>query len=136
MSKQIISEEFKRMQRLAGLITESQLNEASQNLKVSFGPFKNVEYYKIGNDKIYLIVTNSDNFGEIENSIDFGNRDYMTDKEISFLNGEVEDLADKMSEYLTSIGIENEVYDNPIGYGQEIDNLVVSINPNDLSKLK
>lgn len=136
MKKQIISEEFKRMQKLAGLITESQLNEISQNLKVSFGPFENVEYYKVGNDELYLIVTNSDNFGKIENSIDFGDRDYMTDKEISFLNGKVEDLADEMSDYLTSIGVENEVYDNPIGYGQEIDNLVVSINPNDLSKLK
>ena len=90
----------------------------------------------MGSDELYLVVTNSDNFGEIENSIDFGDRDYMTDKEILFLNGKVEDLADKMSEYLTSIGIENEVYDNPLGYGQEIDNLVISINLNDLSKLK
>ena len=136
MKKQILSEEFKRMQKLAGILTESQLNEISRNLEVSFGPFKNVEYYTVGSDEFYLVVTNSDNFGEIENSIDFGDRDYMTNKEISFLNGEVEDLADKMSEYLTSIGIENEVYDNPIGYGQEIDNLVISINPNDLSKLK
>ena len=136
MKRQILSEEFQRMQKLAGILTESQLNEISQNLEVSFGPFKNVEYYKVGSDELYLVVTNSDNFSEIENSIDFGDRDYMTDKEISFLNGEVEDLADKMSEYLTSIGIENEVYDNPLGYGQEIDNLVISINLNDLSKLK
>ena len=32
MKKQIISEEFKRMQVLAGLITESQLNEIESNL--------------------------------------------------------------------------------------------------------
>jgi hypothetical protein len=40
-----------------------------------------------------------------------------------------------MSNYLTSIGVKNEVGDSPIGYGQEIDNLIVVINPNDLSKL-
>jgi hypothetical protein len=131
MKKQILSEEFCRMQKLAGII-----NEVSQNLKISFGPFKNVEYYKVGNDELYLIVTNSDNFGEIENSIDFGDRDYMTDEEISFLNDKVEDLANEMSEYLTSIGIENEIGDNPIGYGQEIDNLIISIEPEDLSKIK
>jgi hypothetical protein len=33
MSKQIISEEFRRMQKLAGLITESQLNEDNLEVK-------------------------------------------------------------------------------------------------------
>lgn len=136
MKKQPLNEEFQRMQKLAGLINENQINEETPRKGIiSFGTFKNVDWYLIDNE-IYLVVTDSDNFREIENSIDFKGRDYMTKKEISFLNGKVEDLADKMSEYLTSIGIENEVYDNPIGYGQEIDNLVVSINPNDLSKLK
>jgi hypothetical protein len=41
-----------------------------------------------------------------------------------------------MSEYLTSMGIENEILDNPIGYGQEIDNLVIDINIDDFNKLK
>jgi hypothetical protein len=47
----------------------------------------------------------------------------------------VDKLANEMSNYLTSIGVENEIYDNQIGYGQEIDNLIVAIDPNDLSKL-
>jgi hypothetical protein len=107
---------------------------AYKDSKVSFGKFKNVEYYKVDNE-LYLVVTNSDNFKEIENSMDFGDRDYLKDKEKSFLNNTVDKLADEMSNYLTSIGVKNEVGDSPIGYGQEIDNLIVVINPNDLSKL-
>jgi hypothetical protein len=107
---------------------------AYKDSKVSFGKFKNVEYYKVDNE-LYLVVTNSDNFKEIENSMDFGDRDYLKDKEKSFLNNTVDKLADEMSNYLTSIGVKNEVGDNPIGYGQEIDNLIVVIDPNDLSKL-
>jgi hypothetical protein len=137
MKKQQLNEEFKRMQQLAGIITESQLNEIGDTKRISFGPYKNVEYYTVGGENIVtLIVTNSDNFGKIENSIDFGDRDYMEDKEINYLNNEVEKLADEMSEYLTSIGIENEVLDNPIGYGQEIDNLVIEISLDDFDKLK
>jgi hypothetical protein len=107
---------------------------AYKDSKVSFGKFKNVEYYKVDNE-LYLVVTNSDNFKEIENSMDFGDRDYLKDKEKSFLNNTVDKLADEMSNYLTSIGVKNEVGDSPIGYGQEIDNLIVVIDPNDLSKL-
>ena len=122
------------MQQLAGLITESQLNEAEKT--VSFGPFTNVEWYKVGGENIItLTVTDSDNFREIENAMDFEGRDYMTDEEISYLNDKVEEIADKMSDYLTSIGIENEILDNPIGYGQEIDNLVIDIDVNDFDKL-
>ena len=107
---------------------------AYKDSKVSFGKFKNVEYYKVDNE-LYLVVTNSDNFKEIENSMDFGDRDYLKDQEKSFLNNTVDKLADEMSNYLTSIGVKNEVGDSPIGYGQEIDNLIVVIDPNDLSKL-
>ena len=100
--------EIRRMQQLAGLITESQLNEAEKT--VSFGPFTNVEWYKVGGENIItLTVTDSDNFREIENAMDFEGRDYMTDEEISYLNDKVEEIADKMSDYLTSIGIENEI---------------------------
>ena len=127
--------EIKRMQQLAGIIKESQLNEAVKT--VSFGPFTNVEWYKVGGENtITLVVTDSDKFREIENAMDFEGRDYMTDEEISYLNDKVEEIADEMSDYLTSIGIENEVSDNPIGYGQEIDNLVIDINVNDFDKLK
>jgi hypothetical protein len=137
MSKQILNEEFRRMQKLAGIIIENQLKETSIIKTVSFGPFKNVEHYTVGGENIVtLIVTNSDNFGEIENKVDTKGRDYYTEKEISYLNDKVEELADEMSKYLTSIGIENEVLDNPIGYGQEIDNLVIDINLNDFDKLK
>ena len=112
----------------------SESKGAYKDSKVNFGKFKNVEYYKVNNE-LYLVVTNSDNFKEIENSMDFGDRDYLEDQEKSFLNDTVDKLANEMSNYLTSIGVENEIYDNQIGYGQEIDNLIVAINPNDLSKL-
>lgn len=133
MKKQILSEEFQRMQKLAGLINESQSNKG----KVSFGPFTNVEWYKVGGKSlIRLIVSNSDNFREIEDAMNFKNRDFMTDKEISNLNNKLNELADKMSDYLTSIGVKNGLFDNPIGDDQEIDSLVIDINISDFDKLK
>jgi hypothetical protein len=122
--------EAKRLQQLAGLIKEG-MGEKT----VSFGPFKNVEYYlRPEEDKIFLTVTESDNFREFESSIEYTS-DELTDEQIDLLNNKVEDLAQEMSSYLTSNGIENEIFDNPIGYGQEIDNLVVAINNEDLAKL-
>ena len=133
MKKQILSEEFQRMQKLAGLINESQSNKG----KVSFGSFTNVEWYKVGGKSlIRLIVSNSDNFREIEDAMNFKNRDFMTDKEISNLNNKLNELADKMSDYLTSIGVKNGLFDNPIGDDQEIDSLVIDINISDFDKLK
>lgn len=133
MKKQILSEEFQRMQKLAGLINESQSNKG----EVSFGPFTNVEWYKVGGKSlIRLIVSNSDNFREIEDAMNFKNRDFMTDKEISNLNNKLNELADKMSDYLTSIGVKNGLFDNPIGDDQEIDSLVIDINISDFDKLK
>ena len=107
MKKQL-NEQLARMQKLAGIITENQTNE---DPKVNFGEFKNVEYYKV-NNKLYLVVTNSDNFKEIENSMDFGDRDYLKDQEKSFLNDTVDKLANEMSNYLTSIGVKNEIYES------------------------
>jgi hypothetical protein len=133
-----MNDEFKRMQKLAGLITESQLDEISESKYIDFGPFKKVEYYTVGGENtITLIVTNSDNFKKIESSMSLPlDQDFYTEEEILYLNNKVEELADEMSEYLTSIGVENEVSDNPIGYGQEIDNLVIDINIDDFNKLK
>jgi hypothetical protein len=137
MAKQQLNEEFKRMQRLAGLVTESQLDEVSESKYIDFGPFKNVEYYTVGGENIVtLIVTNSDNFEKIESNVDTKGRDSYTRKEISYLNDKVEELADEMSKYLTSIGIKNDISDNPIGYGQEIDNLVIDVSIDDFDKLK
>ena len=105
---------------------------------IDFGPFKNVEWYKFMKENIIsLVVTESDNFRKIENSMTLNpNMDTYTNKERSFLNGKVDKLANEMSKYLTSIGVENEVLDNPIGYGQEIDNLVIEFNADDLDKIK
>jgi hypothetical protein len=102
---------------------------------ISFGPFKNVKWYLRYDGEIFLIVTESDDFRKIERGLEITS-DEFTDKQIDFLNNEVDELAEKMSEYLTSIGIKNEIYDSPIGYGQEIDNLVVAFDKSDLSKLK
>ena len=67
MKKQI--NEIKRMQQLAGLIKESQLNETEET--ISFGEFKNVGYHQRNDNKIFLTVTESDNFREIENNYEF-----------------------------------------------------------------
>ena len=105
------------------------------NTKVSFGHFKNVEWYTVGGeDTISLIVTSSDNFIDIVRFMDYEGRDELNKKEKNYLNTKVDEIAEDMSEYLTSINIENEIFDNQIGYGQEIDNLVISINKNDLIK--
>ena len=52
MKKQL--NEIKRMQFLAGLITESQLNETIKT--VSFGPFTNVEWYKVGDKNTITLI--------------------------------------------------------------------------------
>lgn len=102
---------------------------------IDFGPFKNVEWYKHENDQVFLTVTESDNFRKLENELEYTS-DELTDEQRSFLNDKVESLANEMSDYLTSIGVKNDIYDNQIGYGQEIDNLVVAFDKNDLGKIK
>jgi hypothetical protein len=131
MAKQFISE-AQRMQKLAGIITE---NESPYRGIISFGPFKNIKWYTRENNQVFLTVTESDNFRNLENELEYTS-DEFTDEQIDFLNNKVEELAQKMSDYLTSVGIKNEIYDNPIGYGQEIDNLVISISLDDFDKLK
>ena len=120
--------EIKRMQQLAGLIKEGQ--EPTTNV----GPFKNIPYY-VTEEKAYLSVNTSDDFYKIENSLDTGDSDQYNDEEISFLNKEMDKLAQKMSDYLTKIGIENEVVDTQLGYGQDIDNLEIEINKSDLPRI-
>ena len=128
--------ESKLISLVRTMIRES-LNKGNEGT-IDFGSFKNVEWYKVGGENtISLTVTESDNFRKIENSMTISPNMYTyTDKERSFLNNKIDKLADEMSEYLTSIGVENEVYDNPIGYGQEIDNLVIEFNADDLDKIK
>ena len=105
------------------------------NTKVSFGHFKNIEWYTVGGeDTISLIVTSSDNFIDIVRFINYEGFYELNEKEKNYLNTKVDEIAEDMSEYLISINIENEIFDNQIGYGQEIDNLVISINKNDLIK--
>jgi hypothetical protein len=133
--------EILRMKKIAGLLTEGEYakallkEEEKREGIISFGPFENVEWYLRYDGEIFLTVTESDNFRKIEGELEITS-DEFTDEQIAFLNDEVDELAKKMSEYLTSIGIKNEIYDNPIGYGQEIDNLVVAFDKSDLSKLK
>ena len=139
MKKQI--NEIKKMQLIAGLITESEyqeslINEDSLEKTISFGPYTNLKYYDIPReDTVGLIVDTSDNFGKIQLSVDTKGKDFYSSKQISYLNDKLDDLAEEMSDYLTKQGIENEIVDNPIGYGQEIDNLEIEISKDDLSKL-
>lgn len=133
--------EFKRMQLIAGLITESEyreslLNEDSLEKTISFGPYTNLTYYDHPReDTAYLVVDTSDNFTKIARAVDTKGKDFYTKKQILYLNDKLEDLADEMSDYLTKQGIENEVVDSPEGYGQEIDNLEIEISKDDLLKL-
>jgi hypothetical protein len=134
--------EFKRMQLIAGVITESEyreslLNEDSLEKTISFGPYTNLTYYDHPReDTAYLVVDTSDNFTKIARAVDTKGKDFYTKKQILYLNDKLEDLADEMSDYLTKQGIENEVVDSPEGYGQEIDNLEIEISKDDLSKLR
>jgi len=130
--------EIKRMQQLAGL----KLNEASSPRinKIDFGPFKNVEVIRRFEDNTaHLNVLSSDNFTKEEQeyvAINYdSNKDYNTEEDLAFFDKTVEDIAQDMSNYLTRKGIENEIVDNPIGYGQEIINLEVVISLNDLDNL-
>ena len=111
-----------------------------ENLKyegtIDLGEFKNVSWHQRSDNKIFLTVTESDNFREIENNYDFEGVDELTEEEREYFNDKVDGLAEGISEYLNSIGVENEIYDDQIGYGQEIDNLVVAIDKNDFDKLK
>lgn len=103
---------------------------------ISFGEFKNIEWHQRSDDKLFLTVVDSDNFREIENNWEFKNCDCLTERERKYFDGKVNELAEGISNYLNNIGIESEIYDDPIGYGQEIINLVVAINKKDYSRIK
>jgi hypothetical protein len=106
--------------------------------KVDFGKFKNVEYYfkEVGNEvKCLLCAVENDNFKEVENNLDWMDDD-KEEENYKYCDAQVEKIANEMVEYLKSVGIESEIYDEQIGYGQELVNLVVAIDENDLVKLK
>jgi len=111
-----------------------------ENLKyegtIDLGEFKNVSWHQRSDNRIFLTVTESDTFREIENNYDFKGTDELAEEDRDYLDGKVDELAEGISKYLNSIGVENEIYDDQIGYGQEIINLVVAIYKNDFSKLK
>jgi hypothetical protein len=133
VDKDIDEKKPKSLKEQVKALFENEGNEGT----INFGSFKNVEWYSRENNKIFLVVTESDNFRKIENSMTLNpNADTYTDKERSFLNNKLDELANNMSDYLVSVGVENEVFDSPMGYGQEIDNLVIEINKDDLNKIK
>jgi hypothetical protein len=120
-----MNKEFLKMQKTAGLITESEykekINEADE--RINFGPFKKVEVITIPREnKARLSVLSSDNF-------------YQIDINGEATNEDVETLAQQMSSYLTQQGIKNEIVDIQLGYGQDIDNLEIEISLEDLDKL-
>jgi preprotein translocase subunit YajC len=69
MKKQILSEEFRRMQKLAGLITENELNEFESNNDTVAQALKSGEYQEITPDTIIAVgddvLSSGGNFGEI-----------------------------------------------------------------------
>ena len=101
--------------------------------KVKLGKFGNVEYYPLENNKIRFIIESSDVFQAVANSMEI--KDELTEAQIDYLNDVMDKMATQMSDYLKEIGIENEIFDHQIGYGQEIDNLVIDINADDLSRV-
>ena len=102
---------------------------------ISFGKFKNVQWHQRDNDRIFLNVVDSDNFKEIESNYNYKRNGDLTKKERNYFNGVVSKLAKEMRDYILNI-MECEIYDDQIGYGQEIINLVVVLNKNDFNKLK
>jgi len=120
-----MNKEFLKMQKTAGLITESEykekINEADE--RINFGPFKKVEVITIPREnKARLSVLSSDNF-------------YQIDINGEATNEDVETLAQQMSSYLTQQGIKNEIVDIQLGYGQDIDNLEIEISLEDKAHL-
>ncbi len=55
---------------------------------------------------------------------------------MNFTGTEITPMATGVFDYLTKIGIENEVVDTQLGYGQDIDNLEIEINKSDLPRIK
>ena len=127
--------EVKRMQQLAGLIKEGM---ESREGTVDFGPYTDVEWNMSGHGTVYLGVTESGLFRQIEDHyIDqMGGQSYeYTPEQEDYLNGKIDEIANDMSDYLSKQGIDNEVVDHQIGYGQMLDNLVIEISKEDLAKL-
>ncbi len=109
-----------------------------EELKISFGKFKNVEYHlreSEGKNKYFLSAVENDVLREAEKAMDWEDYD-KEDENFDKLSGVVESIAAEMKAYLKSIGVESKIYDDPIGYGQVIVNLVVAIDEEDLVKVK
>jgi hypothetical protein len=127
--------EIKRMQQLAGLIKEGM---ESREGTVDFGPYTNVEWNISGHGTVYLGVTESGLFRQIEDHyLDQmgGESDEYTPEQEDYLNGKIDEIANEMSDYLSKQGIDNKVVDHQIGYGQMLDNLVIEISKENLAKL-
>jgi hypothetical protein len=110
-----------------------------KELKISFGRFKNVEYHlreSEGKNKYFLSAVENDVLREAESAMDWDDDEDKEEENFDKLDGVVESIAAEMKTYLKSIGVESKIYDDPIGYGQVIVNLVVAIDEEDLVKLK
>jgi hypothetical protein len=109
-----------------------------EELKISFGRFNNVEYHlreSEGKNKYFLSAVENDVLREAEKAMDWEDYD-KEDENFDKLSGVVESIAAEMKAYLKSIGVESKIYDDPIGYGQVIVNLVVAIDEEDLVRVK
>lgn len=150
MEKQILSEQFKRMQFLAGIISEDQSRVPSeltewQDIRGSIPddgqPTLNIPghgdvKYRIENKKVYLIVFSSSYYKhgkeDFEDTID------SRDKEAKkvFLNDVVQQTARDISKLLSNIGIKNEIQSVDNKYTPGVDNLEVVFPRNYLSVAK
>ena len=105
--------------------------------KVNFGEFYNVEYTK-NSDNVTLDVNSSANFsneveklGKAKYGEDWNDFTEDDDEPIEIENEVVEGLAGKMSKYLTQRGIDNEIVDIQMGYGQVSTLLGIEISTED-----
>lgn len=102
--------------------------------KVKLGNFGNIDCYTKGPNEVELVVESSDAFQAVENSIEI--EDELTEEQINYLNDAMDRMARQMSSYLRELDVENTIFDSQLGYGQEIDNLVIAISADSLSKLR
>lgn len=132
VEKQIALTEVKRMQHLAGILKENMNMKNQYSGTIDIGDIKNVYYDLSGPSEIYLYAAENDTIKDMINSFGISG-DEFTDEEIDIIDKKIEEVAQYISQFLTQLGVDNEIYDNQLGYGQDLLNLVVAINKDDIS---
>jgi predicted type IV restriction endonuclease len=150
MKKQILSEQIKRMQFLAGIISEDQSKVPSeltewQDIRNSepddSQPTLNIPghgdvKYKVENKKVYLIVSSSSLYKNSKKEFEYTTDSKDKEQTKTFLNDVAHQTARDISKLLSNIGIKNEIQSVDDRYTPGIDSLEVVFGRNYLSVAK